>query len=130
MAAKILIIEDDGVTQDLLRPLLGAREHKVWAMADGNAGVAAAMAYLPDLVLCDVNLPTINGFEVLERLRAASGTCHIPVIALTAAGAENDVAAAKVHDRIVGMGFTGYIPKPIDPKLFGQQVEAFLPTQS
>ena len=126
MLAKILIVEDDSITQELLKHLMAARGHSVWAVSDGGAAVAAAITHQPDLVLCDINLPTMNGLEVLNQIRANNSTSRIPVVALTAAGARSEDAIGGVRDRIIGMGFTGYISKPIDPKGFSQQIEAFL----
>lgn len=128
MPAKILVIEDDQITQDLLAHLLRLRGHTVATAADGDAAVQTAEAMLPDLVLCDINLPTTNGFEILQRLRQGAKTSATPVIAITASGAVDKAAEAQVHERITGLGFTSYIPKPIEPKTFAARVDGFLPS--
>jgi CheY-like chemotaxis protein len=127
MPAKILVIEDDQVTQDLLAHLLRVRGHAVTTVADGDAAIEVAAFMPPDLVLCDINLPTTNGFEVLQRLRQDDTTSAMPVIAITASGARDAAAEAQVRDRIMGLGFTAYIPKPIEPKTFAERIEGFLP---
>jgi len=127
MPAKILLVEDDPYTQDFLAQLLRARGHTVATAADGDAALSAAKAMAPDLIVCDINLPTSNGFQVLRSLRESNPTRSAPVIAITASGAQSELAEAKVHERITGLGFTAYIPKPIDGKTFVERVETFLP---
>ena len=127
MPGKILIVEDDAVTLDLLVRLIKAHGFTVQTADDGDAAIVAATTHRPDLVLCDVNLPTVNAHEVLQRLRAAPATRDIAVVALTASGAANPAAQAGVRTRILEMGFAGYIPKPVNLSSFAAEVAAYLP---
>src|SRR5262245_17911730 len=105
MTAKILIVEDDGPTQELLGTLLRARGHSVWTVSDGGAALAAAIAHLPDLIVCDINLPTVDGHVVLQQLKETPATAKIPVVAITASAATSSQAMQNVRDRILALGF-------------------------
>jgi two-component system cell cycle response regulator len=121
--ARILVIEDNAVNMELMRYLLGAFGHTVLTAADGIEGLDAARRELPELIICDVQLPKADGYEVARRLKADIGLKGIPVIAVT--------ALAMVGDRDKGMaaGFDGYIPKPLEPESFVGEVERFLRTE-
>lgn len=112
---RILVIDDDIDLCELLTDYLTTEGFAVEAIHDGEAGAAQALAGDYELVVLDVMLPGINGFEVLRRLRAASST---PVLMLTARG--DDV------DRIVGleMGADDYLPKPFNPRELVARIRA------
>jgi len=120
MAARVLVIEDNLTNLDLMSYLLRAFGHEALRATAGAAGVEAAAREQPDLVVCDLQMPGADGFEVLRRLRADPTTSSIPVIAVTAYAMVGD------RERILGAGFDGYIPKPIDPQAFVHQLEAHL----
>lgn len=122
-AARILVIEDDPASRDLIAYLLGAFGYAVSTAADGPAGLAALRATVPDLVICDIHLPGLDGRALAERARAEAALRAIPLIAVT--------ASAMVGDRqsILDAGFDAYISKPIDPETFVPQVEALLAPQ-
>jgi len=107
MENGILIIDDDRELCELLRDYLGAEGFIVDAVHDGEEGVKRALGASWDLIILDVMLPRLNGFEALRRIRAASSS---PVLMLTARGDE--------IDRIVGleMGADDYLPKPFNPR--------------
>lgn len=113
----ILIIDDDKDLCDLLKDYFAPEGFEVEAVHNGLEGVERAMAGGCSLVVLDVMLPGINGFEVLRRIRAAS---HIPVLMLTARG--EDV------DRIVGLeiGADDYLPKPFNPRELVARIRAVL----
>lgn len=119
MGARVLVIDDHPDNLELMRYLLDAFGHQPLTATRGAAGVAATLADAPALVLCDVQLPDIDGFEVVRRLRAAG--CDVPVVAVTALAMASDREAA------LAAGFDGYIAKPIDPTQFVAQVDGFLP---
>jgi len=119
--ARILIIEDNPANVELMAFLLTAYGHTAASAPDGPRGIAAARAEPPDLVACDVNLPGMNGFEVLAALKAEPSLARVPVLAVTA------LAMAGDREKVLAAGFDGYISKPIEPDSFVAELEAFLP---
>jgi len=119
--ARILIIEDNPANVELMAFLLTAFGHTPVSAPDGARGVAAARAERPDLVACDVNLPGMNGFEVLAALKAEPLLSGVPVLAVTALAMQGD------REKVLAAGFDGYISKPIEPDSFVAELEAFLP---
>jgi CheY-like chemotaxis protein len=120
MGARILVIDDDPIGRRLVTYLLESRGHVALAAADGEAGLELARRDLPDLVLCDVQLPGIDGCEVLRRLRGDGRTAAIPVVALSAAVTDAERA------RIDAAGFDGRLDKPLRVESLAADVEAYL----
>jgi two-component system cell cycle response regulator DivK len=118
--ASILVIEDDPASLELLKYLLGRAGYEVYAAPDGAAGLQAALRHNPDLVLCDLQMPALTGFEVLARLRADAHWRVAPVVAVTAYSMPGDCEAA------LAAGFSDYLTKPIDPDTFLDEVARFL----
>jgi CheY-like chemotaxis protein len=104
---KILIVEDVEYNRDLLVQLL-EEEYEVVTAADGAAGLEAAARERPDLILMDLSLPGVDGWEATRRLKAAPATEAIPVIALTAHAMQGD------EERARACGCDDYLTKPID----------------
>jgi two-component system cell cycle response regulator len=121
VGARILIIEDNPANLELMSYLLSAFGHHALTASDGRRGLEAAESESPDLIICDVEIPEINGLEVARRLKAHPTMSAIPLIAVTAFAMVGD------RDRVMAAGFDGYIPKPITPEKFVKQVETFLP---
>jgi two-component system response regulator CpxR len=117
---EILVIDDDSELCELLAELLGQEGYAVESNGDGKAGLGRAQAKAFSVVVLDIMLPSLNGFEVLTRLRQGSPEQHpdVPVIMLTAKG--EDV------DRIVGLelGADDYLPKPFNPRELVARVRA------
>jgi CheY-like chemotaxis protein len=120
MAAHILIIEDNEANLDLVRYLLEHRGYTTVEAIDGESGIDRASTDRPDLVLCDLQLPGIDGFGVLRAIRKRSELEGLAVIAVTALSMPSD------RDAVLAAGFNGYLAKPIDPETFVAEVEAFL----
>jgi two-component system cell cycle response regulator len=120
--ARILIIEDNLTNLELMTYLLGAFGHTVLVAGNGHQGLEIVRRRQPDLVVCDVQLPDIDGFEVARRLKSDPGLGSIPLIAVTALAMVGD------RDRLLAAGFDGYLAKPIDPETFVHEMEVFLPT--
>jgi two-component system cell cycle response regulator len=120
MGARILIIEDNVANLELMTYLLVAFGHAVTAAENGFTGMAVAVDEIPDLIVCDVQLPDIDGYEVARHLRRVSSVSSIPLVAVTALAMVGD------SDRVLAAGFDGYLAKPIDPETFVQEMEAFL----
>jgi two-component system, cell cycle response regulator DivK len=106
--AKILLIEDNELNRDMLSRRLERRGHVVSMAVDGRQGLEAAARSAPDLILLDMSLPALDGWEVARRLKAAEGTRHIPIIALTAHAMAGD------RERALEAGCDDYDTKPID----------------
>jgi two-component system cell cycle response regulator len=117
--ARILIIEDNPANVELMSFLLGAYGHTPLNAPDGARGVAAARSELPDLIACDVNLPGMDGFQVLAALKQEPALAAVPVLAVTA------LAMAGDREKVLAAGFDGYISKPIEPESFVAELEAF-----
>jgi CheY-like chemotaxis protein len=121
MGARILAVEDTPHNLELMGYLLRSAGHEVYAATTGDEGLRMAQELQPDLVVLDVQLPGLNGYEVLSRLRADPTMAAVPVIAVT--------AYAMVGDREHGLasGFDGYLAKPIDPHTFSSTINRYLP---
>jgi CheY-like chemotaxis protein len=120
LSARILVIEDNPANLDLMLYLLQAFGHMTYAACDGEAGLATAAQEKPDLIVCDVHLPVLDGFGVVHRLKSDPELRSIPVVAVTALAMVGD------RDRVLGAGFDGYLAKPINPETFVDQVERYL----
>jgi two-component system, cell cycle response regulator DivK len=120
MSRRILVIEDQEDNRQILRDLLTSADFEVIEAVDGEAGLAAAAAHKPDLILMDVQLPGIDGYEATRRLKGDAVLRDVPVIAVTAhalSGAEEEARAA---------GCDGYISKPISPRQLLAKVREYL----
>ena len=110
--AKILLVEDNELNRDMLSRRMIRRGFEVVLAVDGQDGVAAAERERPDLILMDMSLPVIDGWEATRLIRAGAATRHIPVIALTAHAMSGD------RDRAIAAGCDDYDTKPVDlPRL-------------
>lgn len=117
---RVLIVEDNEVNLELVVYLLEAFNHAVLVARDGLEGWQIAHTELPDLILLDVHLPKLDGYELVQRLKSNPLTRSIPVVAVTALAMVGD------RDKVMAAGFDGYITKPIDPEILVTQVEGFL----
>jgi two-component system cell cycle response regulator DivK len=118
--ARILLVEDNEMNRDMLSRRLERRGYEVIVALDGEEGVARARAELPDLVLMDMSLPVIDGWEATRQLKAAPETATIPVIALTAHAMAGD------RERALEVGCDDFDTKPIDLPRLLSKVEALL----
>lgn len=116
----ILLVEDNEMNRDMLSRRLERRGYRVVLAVDGEAGVEMAASELPDLVLMDMSLPVLDGWEATRRLKSEPATRHIPVIALTAHAMSSD------RERAMEAGCDEYDTKPVElPRLLGK-IEALL----
>ncbi|MDQ6721369.1 MAG: response regulator [Candidatus Dormibacteraeota bacterium] len=118
--STILLVEDTMANRALAVKLLKAAGHVVIEAADGAAGIVEAQAKRPDLVLMDLSLPGLDGWEALRRLRADDRTHDLRIVALTAH------AMAGARDEALAAGFDGYLSKPIDALTFAETVARFV----
>jgi two-component system, cell cycle response regulator DivK len=115
-----LIVEDDEMNRDSLRRLLRRRGFDILVATDGAEGVEVARAETPDLILMDMSLPRIDGWEATRRIKAAAETGGIPIIALTAH------AMAADRDKALAAGCDDYDTKPIDLDRLLPKIHALL----
>lgn len=118
--ARILIIEDDPEFRDLLQRHLSARGYRVEVAEDGVAGGRALLADPPDLIISDIDMPFLDGFELLSLLKAEASTAAIPVILLSGRGDSDTLVKAG------GMGVADYMTKPVTRDQLLESVEACL----
>ncbi len=116
---RILIIEDDPFSLELYAILLEAAGYTVLPAPNGEQGLAVARREQPDLVICDVILPAMGGYEVVRAFKANPVLRQVPVIAVTALDDRGDC------ERLLAAGFDGYIAKPIEAQVFVEQIEDF-----
>jgi two-component system cell cycle response regulator DivK len=120
---KILLVEDNEMNRDMLSRRLQRRGYEVVMAVDGQEGVALAQTEAPDLILMDMSLPVMDGWEATRQLKAASETTSIPVLALTAHAMSGD------REKAIEAGCDDYDAKPIDlPRLLAK-IEALLRKQ-
>lgn len=120
MPACILIAEDNEANLALVEYLLRAAGHRTVAATNGNEAVRLAREVRPDLVICDLQMPEVDGYGVLAQVREDPTLREMPVIALTAFSRRID------RTTVLVAGFDGYLSKPIDPEVFIEQVEQYL----
>lgn len=118
--ARILLVEDNELNRDMLSRRLGRKDFEVILAVDGVEGVAKAAAERPDLVIMDMSLPKMDGWEATRRLKANEATAHIPVIALTAHAMSGD------REKALAAGCDDYDTKPVDFKRLVDKVNALL----
>ena len=121
---KILIVEDDAMNRDSLSRLLRRRGCEVLLAVDGEQGLALAQAEAPDLILMDLSLPGLDGWEATGRLKAAPATRSIPIVALTAH------AMATHREQALAAGYDDYDTKPIELTRLLPKIQALLVDES
>jgi CheY-like chemotaxis protein len=122
--AKILLVEDNEMNRDMLSRRLIRKGFEVVMALDGQQAVEAAAAQSPDLILMDMSLPVIDGWEATRRIKAAEGTSTIPVIALTAHAMADD------RDKALAAGCDDYDTKPVDLPRLLDKINGLLARQS
>jgi CheY-like chemotaxis protein len=121
--ARILLVEDNEMNRDMLSRRLERKGHEILIAVDGEQGVALACSELPDLILMDMSLPILDGWEATRRLKAIPETQTIPVIALTAHAMAGD------RDKCIAAGCNDYDTKPVEfPRLL-EKIQALLPRE-
>jgi len=118
--ARILVIEDNPANLKLMVYLLCAFGYPIESARDGAAGLEKARTQSFALIVCDVDMPKLDGYAVVRDLKCGEQLGRIPVIAVTALAMVGD------RDKILAAGFDGYLSKPLDPETFVQQIESFL----
>jgi len=124
MTTTILYVEDNFDNRMLVRRVLEAEGYRVVEAEDGTQGIEWLRSETPDLVLMDINLPEIDGYEVTKRFKQLPSMTKVPVIAMTANVMKGD------REKTLAAGCDGYIPKPIDIDTLPDQIARFLGTRN
>lgn len=119
--ARILIVDDSPTETYRFREILEKHGHKVLEATNGADGVATARAELPDLVLMDVVMPGLNGFQATRQLSKGEDTAHIPIVIVTTKDQETDRVWGKRQ------GASDYLTKPVDESLLMQTIAGLIP---
>lgn len=120
MTRSVLLIEDNAQNRYLLTFLLEHSGYRVSTAIDGPLGIEAARASTPGVILLDIQLPGMNGYDVARALRSYESLRHVPIIAVTSYAMQGD------REKSMDAGCTGYLEKPIDPATFVSELERAL----
>jgi two-component system, cell cycle response regulator DivK len=119
MRKRILIIEDNEQNMYLFTYLLTKKGHEALPAKDGLTGIDLAVTHRPDLILLDIQLPDMDGYEIAQKLRSDPKLEKTPIVAVTSYAMVGD------RERALEAGCTGYIEKPIDPDTFMAKIETY-----
>ncbi len=120
MTKRILVIEDTEDNRQIMRDLLTSAGYEVVEAVDGAAGIVAAEKERPDLILMDIQLPMVDGYEATRRIKANPALAHIPILAVTSYALSGDEEKARAA------GCNGYVTKPFSPRDLLARVRSFL----
>ena len=121
MSKRILIVEDQEDNRAILRDLLSQAGYELIEAADGGEGVELAQKERPDLILMDIQLPVIDGYEATRRIKGNAALKSIPIIAVTSYALSGDEAKARAA------GCDGYVTKPFSPRDLLAKVREYMP---
>lgn len=116
---KLLIIEDNQDSRELVIKVLRSQPYHLIEAVDGEEGLKKAVREQPDIILMDISLPKMGGYEILKKLKSRENCRHITIIAVTAHAMKGEM------ERALQAGFDGYISKPIDVHKLPSQIEYF-----
>jgi two-component system cell cycle response regulator DivK len=120
MSKRILVVEDQEDNRKIMRDLLSASGYQSMEAASGDQGLAMAEHEVPDLILMDIQLPGLDGYEVTRRIKANPALKHIPIIAVTSYALSGD------DQKAFAAGCDGYVTKPFSPRLLLAKIREFL----
>jgi len=118
--ARILLVEDNDMSRDMLSRRLQRKGHQVLLAGDGMQAILMAESEVPDLILLDMSLPVIDGWEAARRLKASPATAAVPIIALTAHAMTGD------REKALAAGCDDYDTKPVDFALLLAKIDTLL----
>ena len=117
---KLLIVEDNQDSRELVIKILRNRDYQLIEAVDGEDGLEKAIAEQPDIILLDISLPKMGGYDVAKNLRLREEFKHTTIIALTAHAMKGD------EEKALQAGFSGYISKPINVRELPGQIEKYV----
>jgi len=120
MPRKVLVVEDNEDSRELVVKVLKNKGYLVIAAVDGEEAVEKAIAEKPDLILLDISLPKLDGYEVAKKLKSLAEFQEIPIVALTAHAMKGD------REKVIVAGFEGYITKPINVRELPDQLKSYI----
>lgn len=121
MSKRVLVIEDEEDNRRIVRDLLTSVGYEIIEAVTGETGVTAASTHLPDLILMDIQLPGLDGYEATRRIKASPALRHIPIIVVTSyALSGDDVKAFEA-------GCDAYVTKPFSPRALLAKIREYLP---
>lgn len=120
MPRKLLIVEDNQDNRELAMKVLKNKGYEIIEAVDGEEAIEKAISEKPDLILLDISLPKLDGYEVAKRLKSMKEFQDIPIVAFTAHAMKGD------REKVIAEGFEGYIPKPINVREFPDQIRLYL----
>jgi two-component system cell cycle response regulator DivK len=120
MSKRILMVEDTEDNRQILRDLFTGTDYELIEAVDGAAGIAMAEIHKPDLILMDIQLPVLDGYEATRRIKADPALHHIPIIAVTSYALSGDESKARAA------GCDAYIAKPFSPRLLLAKVRELI----
>lgn len=123
MIKRILVVEDQEDNRKIVRDLLSSASYEVIEAATGDEGVAVATAETPDLILMDIQLPGIDGYEAARRIKSNKALRHIPIIAVTSYAMSGDEGKA------IEAGCDAYFAKPFSPRKLLEKIREFVPQE-
>lgn len=118
--SRILVVEDNPDNMILICDILSSLNYTVVQAVDGEQGVALAQSEKPDLILMDLSLPRLDGWQATQQIKANSALAHIPIIALTAHALIGD------RERALAAGCNDYLSKPINFRALANKLDAYL----
>jgi two-component system cell cycle response regulator DivK len=121
MSKRILVVEDQDDNRQILRDLLTASGYELIEAVDGEQGVTLAQQERPDLILMDIQLPGIDGYEVTRRIKANEALRNIPIIAVTSYALSGD------DQKAFAAGCDAYVTKPFSPRQLLAKIREYLP---
>ena len=120
MGKRILVVEDEEDNRRIMRDLLSASGYQTIEATTGDEGLATAQREVPDLILMDIQLPGLDGYEVTRRIKADPALRHIPIIAVTSYALSGD------DQKAFAVGCDGYVTKPFSPKQLLAKIREYL----
>ncbi len=124
MTPRVLIVEDNPLNRKLIRDILIFQGYDVVEAPSGEEGIELARVNAPDIVLMDLQLPGIDGYQTMRRLRAEPHSAPMAIIAVTAFAMKDD------RDRALAAGFDGYLSKPIDVRRLSEQLTSIVAAEA
>ncbi len=124
MNARILLVEDNEANRYLATFLLENSGYHVLRADNGREAVIAAQNEMPDLILMDIQMPEVDGYEAARRIKAEPHLAHIPIVAVTSYAMVGD------REKAEGIGFAGYIEKPIVTETFISEISRYIPRKA
>ncbi|WP_093315740.1 response regulator [Sphingomonas jatrophae] len=120
MQKKVMVVEDNALNLKLFCDLLRAHDYETEAVSDGREALATARAFMPDLVIMDIQMPHVSGLELIQAMKREPALAAIPIMAVTAYAARGD------EERIRAAGAEAFVSKPISVMRFVEAVEGLV----